>query len=363
MKITLNLIMDTLVKDVVLEIFKFLFVCEILIMGRINKHFLKITRNNVLPQTFSTGKILLMQHILAKHDFESYDFIRTIGDDDLQILRNKMGSNNIKFTICPYINNGSNTLKRFNNISFVNCHNLSNKLFENLSGCKSLKFSYCNITDEGLSLVKNCHKLKILHCDNIKGYGLTKLNCHYLDISYFSYPIDEHLKNLNCNKLNLAGCKELTDVGLKNLKYFDYIDISMCDKITDQGIEYLNCRKLKMGGCNKLTYTNTKNLKCIKLNVASYLNYNHNNETFKTFAVFKSLNLSGWSITDKDLFYVKDCEKIKLVNCVKITETGILSLNCKKITICKCMKIIKIREIEKKLRCVINYVKSCAILN
>lgn len=359
MKNNIKLTMNTLIKDVILRIFKFLLIHEILTFGRTNKHFMKMTRSNILPKTFTTWNPLFMQRILKNHTFKSYVFVNNIRDNDLQILRNKLGSR------CTFYNcilfGASEILKHFNEIEFDDCSILSNKCFENLSGCESLKFINCDITDQELEVLKKCHKLSIVFNKSIISSGLTKINCYCLDISCFDYPIDEYIQNLNCDKLILARCKSLTDEGLKNLKYFDYIDVSNCVKITDQGIENLKCRKLKIGECSLLTYTNTKNLKCIDLDVSYSCNIY--NETLKTFPIFKSLNLSGCSITNKGLFYVKNCEKIKLIHCMKITVRGILTLKCKKITICKCMNIFRIWTIKKILKCDIKCVTTCITPN
>lgn len=360
----MNLIND----DIIFEIFKFLPVSGILIMGEINKRFLKISRNRIWPIVFMSKNCEFTNKILSNYTFESYEFYHDI--QDLSIIKNNFKSKGYVTAQDHKIIKGFHKFKFFDTINIPNC-DIPKSCFKYLTECKNVNIFNCeSITDSEIIYLKNCHKINLDFCNNItdKGFkelkncyslkltctkitddAVKELNCDYLDLSYCKITNDG-IKNLKCKKLILSGCIVTDDV-IKNF-IGDNLDMSRCNYVTDEGIESIKCTKLVIGAGSNLTFTNINKLQCVKLDV-SFTSIN--DEHLKTFKDFKSLNITGCHyITDNGLIYLRNCEKLIMMHCPQITDLGIEILNCKKIIICERMEFSCINKRITICKCSLN---------
>ena len=248
----------------------------------------------------------------------------------------KLGNCNVLYlSNCSGItDNGIKELCKCKELSFDSL-DISNNCLKNLNCNKLSLFNCSKITDEGVKYGKNYKVLKLMYCDNITNEGIKNINCESLYLSNINVT-DEGIKNINCESLYLSDIN-VTDKGLKNLKGCKKVSLFACDLITDAGISELDCNYLEIFCCRKLSFSKAHKYKFRQLKVSNWIRIN--DEILQNFRGLEMVNVSKCNITDEGIFHLKNCKKVILVECFKITRKAILNLKCDTIIICECMNL------------------------
>ncbi len=271
-------------------------------------------------------------------------------------------------------------LKNLEFIQFDNCSNITDKALENCRTCKNLKkiiLSQCNqITGEFFKHLKDLEleSISIVRCAEVINENLNYLKdfknlkhiCLHeatkiepdqeLELEHIIKEITDQnpekpkdFKNSTCissvivnkaieiqNHRKLDRIKNnITDQTLeklKNCKNLTKIDLVVCPKITGEFLEQLRGLFLKIiiiNHCDQFTDKNLKNLKYFtNLEHVTVYCENSTGEWFKVLKdlkLLKDLHVYSLAMTDRNLFYLKDCESLErlaFISCTKITGEG-----------------------------------------
>ena len=160
------------------------------------------------------------------------------------------------------------SLKNLKDLDVTGCVQLTDEMFQYISGIESLTISQTKLTGSGISTLVNLKQL-VAYSSIITDEALASLRgLEYLDVSDCNVT-DAAFANLQgIRELHMGKCSQITDAGFAALDGIKKLDITKCKQpaLTDAAFTHLRgIETLIMDGCVQITDAALANLTGIRI--------------------------------------------------------------------------------------------------
>lgn len=154
--------------EIIIHIFEYLALRDLIMMGKTNKRF------NIIVKTTSWINVIVnfkkcedIQHVVNNYCFRNFD---------LYSIRNKIYDRHVKLLTHSY------------HLNLRGCIHITNRSVRMLDKCVELDLSSCNnITCEGVKVLTGCKVLLLKHCPNVRKLTVQKLALTVKKIEWDDY--------------------------------------------------------------------------------------------------------------------------------------------------------------------------------